>query len=165
MKSNSVDEDHILAAAPEILNGVDLIYVDSLHSRNHVLQEILIFFKYLNVGGIMFFDDVDSLPYMAGKRKDNFEIEIENRQIKNLLIEIFSKKINTVSLSMDFGSTGLASMKKLTECQLNVPERPFRHRRAKLLHKVIRLFASKRITNITRMTPLSFLIDVTRYNQ
>ena len=125
IRSDSSDIDKILAEAPELSAGIDLLYVDSLHTRSHVLAEVQGFFPFVRKGGSIFFDDVDSDPYMSGGRKDNAGTEIGNREIRQLLDEIFRANLRQIDLTFYRGSTGLAEFKKLSSLgsELIAPDR------------------------------------------
>ena len=66
-------------------------------------------------GGVIFFDDIDSNPYLKGQRKDNVGIEISNRKILELIESIFISNIDIIDLTLIKGSTGLARIDKICE--------------------------------------------------
>lgn len=115
IKSDSIDRDYIFEAAPILSKGIDLLYVDSLHTASHVKREVDIYFEYLNQNSIIFFDDIDSNPYMRGHRKDNPMTELSNRQIFKLIKSIFYNNINQLDLKIALGSTGLVEITKHSE--------------------------------------------------
>ncbi len=84
VQQDSTDIEKLLINKPEIKNGIDILYVDSLHTAEHVKKEIYNLFEYLNNDAYIFFDDIDSSPYMSKQRKDSVNIEIANR--KNIYI-------------------------------------------------------------------------------
>lgn len=112
VRSNSIDRETILRAAPELLAGIDFVYVDSLHTAEHVTREVYTWFDLIKEGGVLFFDDIDSGPYLSGRRKDNPVIEIDNRQIKNALENIFYSNLDTIDFHTIYGSTGLGVIRK-----------------------------------------------------
>ena len=64
IKSNSLDINYILKKAPEIKNkGIDILYIDSLHKREHVQNELFLYYPFMNKDSVIFFDDIDSIPY------------------------------------------------------------------------------------------------------
>ncbi|MEO1134417.1 MAG: class I SAM-dependent methyltransferase, partial [Cyanobacteria bacterium J06639_1] len=77
VRSNSTDVEAILARAPHLADGIDILYVDSLHKREHVEREVMNWYPYLNREAWIFFDDVDANPYRQGHRKDNYSNELD----------------------------------------------------------------------------------------
>jgi hypothetical protein len=104
-----------LESAPILKDGIDYIYVDSLHTSAHVKREIYGFFKYLKKGGKIFFDDVDSVLYMRGRRKDKFGPEYANRKIYNLIRDIYYDNLDQLLMETHLGSTGLAVWTKTSD--------------------------------------------------
>ena len=85
IQQDSADIINLLINKPEIKNGIDILYIDSLHTPNHVEKEVYNFFEYLNENAMIFFDDIDSGPYMSNQRKDSVSTEIINRKIFNCI--------------------------------------------------------------------------------
>ena len=123
VQQNSIDIDSLLSKKPILKNGIDILYVDSLHTEAHVLKEIYGFFEYIKPDGVIYFDDVDSGPYMSGQRKDSINPEIENRKILNLLEAVFRANYSSIDFSIHQGSTGLAKFIKRSKMgdRLNDP--------------------------------------------
>ena len=69
VQNDSADVASIVTAAPILKNGIDVIYIDSLHTSEHVYKEIFGWFPYLKKGGIAYFDDVDTGPIKWDKEK------------------------------------------------------------------------------------------------
>ena len=101
---NSIDIESLLSKKPFLKDGIDILYIDSLHTESHVLKEIYGFFEYIKPKGIIYFDDIDSGPYMNGQRKDSVSTEIVNRQIFNLLEAIFRANYSSIDFSINRGS-------------------------------------------------------------
>ena len=115
VKQNSIDIESLLNKKPIIKKGIDILYVDSLHTESHVLKEVYGFFKYIKPNGVIFFDDIDSGPYMNKQRKDSINTEINNRKILNLLESIFRANYSSIDFSIHQGSTGLAKFIKRSQ--------------------------------------------------
>lgn len=124
IRTDDSDLEHVLAQAPEIAGGVDLVYVDSLHSPGHVARLAELYYPFVRQGGYLAFDDVDPGPFMKGGRKDNPDMEIVWRRIGNVVLDFFYANEDDLLLEFQFGSTGLAIMKKLAP--LNATARPAR---------------------------------------
>lgn len=165
VQADSTDEHKILAAAPKITDGLDVIYVDSLHTEDHVMKEIFTFYKYLKVGGVMYFDDVDSYPYMKKQRKDSVELEIANRKINRLLINIFRQNIKLVRLNFEYGSTGLGKLTKLSNEELLPIQSVIKERENLRLSKIVNKFLGRKNYQHNLTDSSSFQIDVTKYKQ
>ena len=94
-----------------------------MHTESHVSKEIYGYFEYIKPNGVIYFDDVDSGPYMNKQRKDSINIEIGNRKILNLLEAIFRSNYSSLDFSIHQGSTGLAKFVKHSNIgdKLNAP--------------------------------------------
>ena len=112
VQQDSTDIESLLITKPIIKNGIDVLYVDSLHTAKHVQKETYNFFEYLNEDAYIFFDDIDSGPYMFRQRKDSVGTEIANRKIYKLLEAIFRANMNKLDFEIMRGSTGLGVFKK-----------------------------------------------------
>ena len=113
VQSDSTDVAFILAKAPHLRNGIDILYIDSQHARRHVERELTRWYPFMNNGAHIFFDDVDSNPYRKGQRKDNVRAEIERDEIENYVKAFFYANEDNVYLDIMFGTTGLAHLYKL----------------------------------------------------
>ncbi len=124
IRSDSADTDNILNHAPWLKDGIDVLFIDSLHTVDHVYKEIYGFFPYLKKGGVIFMDDVDSAPYAEGEEMDSFYVETENRQILNFINCVFEANMDRLDLSIHRGWTGLARLDKRSDfmTQLNEPK-------------------------------------------
>ncbi len=60
VQADSTDVQTITTAAPTLGDGIDVLYVDSLHTRSHVEAEVAAWWPYLKEGAVVFFDDVDA---------------------------------------------------------------------------------------------------------
>ena len=113
IQSDSTDIDTILNQAPIIKErGIDLLYIDSSHSAQHVQKEFELFYPLLNKNASIFFDDCDNFPYMLNQRKNNPGIEYGLKKIKNLIENIVRSNLSDLELTMYYGSSGLAMIKK-----------------------------------------------------
>jgi hypothetical protein len=102
-----------LARAPFLKDGVDLLYIDSLHRAHHVSKLLMLWYPYIKAGGFIALDDIDPFPYMRGQRKDNVEREIAWRAIGDTVIDFFYANRDDLFLEVHYGSTGLAILHKL----------------------------------------------------
>ena len=160
IQQDSSDIKSLLIAKPIIKKGIDILYVDSLHTAKHVQKEIYNFFEYLNEDAYIFFDDIDSGPYMLEQRKDSVGIEIANREIYKLLEAIFRANINKFDFEIMRGSTGLGVFKKRVPLgeKLNPPIL-LRERNNYLINKIFQKITFKRSYHHNTNSFDSFLIS------
>jgi predicted O-methyltransferase YrrM len=112
VQADSTDVQTIITAAPTLKNGIDVLYVDSLHTRSHVRAEVEAWWPLLKEGAAVFFDDVDAAPYRAGRRKDSPTNEHNWDQIHDFILAFFHGNIAHTRLEVTYGSTGLAKLLK-----------------------------------------------------
>ncbi|MDB2591532.1 class I SAM-dependent methyltransferase [Candidatus Pelagibacter bacterium] len=160
VQQNSVDVDLLLSKKPILKNGIDILYVDSLHTESHVLKEIYGFFEYIKPNGLIFFDDIDSGPYMSGQRKDSINTEIDNRKIFNLLEAIFRANYSSIDFSIHRGSTGLAKFKKRSALGDKLKDPIYiGNRRLRLFWRFLEIINLKKSYRHNNDTNDSFLIN------
>ena len=160
VQQNSIDIELLLSKKPILKNGIDILYIDSLHTESHVLKEIYSFFEYIKPNGVIYFDDVDSGPYMSRQRKDSINTEIGNRKILNLLEAIFRGNYSSLDFSIHQGSTGLAKYVKRSKLgdKLNSPVF-ISKRRIRTFWRILELINFKKSYRHNNNTNDSFLIN------
>ena len=160
VQQDSIDIESLLLKKPIIKDGIDILYIDSLHTQSHVLKEIYGFFEYVKPKGIIYFDDIDSGPYMNGQRKDSVSTEIVNRKIFNLLEAIFRANYSSIDFSINRGSTGLAKFVKNSELgdKLNPPIF-IKKRQFKFFWKLLGVLKLKKTYHHNNSSNESFLIN------
>lgn len=160
VQQNSIDISSLLVKKPIIKNGIDILYVDSLHTESHVLKEVYGFFEYIKPNGVIYFDDVDSGPYMSKQRKDSINPEIENRKIFNLLDAIFRGNYYSIDFSITYGSTGLAKFVKRSKLGDRLKKPVYlRKRRLRLFWRLLEIINFKKSYLHNTNTNDSFLIN------
>ena len=164
IQSDSADVENIVNVAPILNEGIDIIYIDSLHTAEQVYKEIFGWFPYLKKGGMVYFDDVDTGPYLIGQRKDSVSSEIANRKIHALIEAIFRANMDKVNLSVFYGSTGLGLFEKVSNMGSKLNEPLYlKKRNQKFFWRLINLVFRRRQYKHNQATNESFLIDVTKY--
>ena len=160
VQQDSIDVESLLLKKPIIKDGIDILYVDSLHTQSHVLKEVYSYFEYIKPNGVIYFDDIDSGPYMSGQRKDSVGTEISNRKIFDLLEAIFRSNYSSIDFSINRGSTGLAKFIKNSELgdKLNAPLF-IKKRQFKLFWKLLEILKLKKTYRHNNSTNESFLIN------
>ena len=160
VQQDSADIDSLLLKKPILKNGIDILYVDSMHTQSHVLKEVNAYFQYVKKDGVIYFDDIDSGPYMRGQRKDSVSTEIVNRQIFDLLQAIFRANYSSINFSTIHGSTGLAKFIKHSELgdKLN-PPLFIKQRRLKIFWRILEILKLKKTYHHNESNFDSFLIN------
>ena len=161
---DSSNVENILKEAPILKKGIDVIYIDSLHTPEHVFKEVYGWFPFLKKGGVIFFDDIDSNPYLKGQRKDNIGIEISNRKILELIEAIFIANVDIIDLTLIRGSTGLARIDKICkkDMELKLPTK-IKKRNNIFIWRLLNIFLRNKQYSHQTNSNGSFLIDVTKY--
>ena len=114
VQSDSTDVKYILSQASHLKDGIDIIYIDSLHNKKHVQKELTGWFPYMKQNSWIFFDDVDPNPYRKGNRKDHYNNEVAWREINEYVQSFFYSNEESLFLNMFYGSTGLACIHKVS---------------------------------------------------
>lgn len=112
VQSDSTEVDAIIAAAPILKGGIDLLYVDSLYTRKHVKKETYAWFPYMKKNSFILYDDVDPQPYRRGQPKDTVWSELNRTEIRYFVEHLFYANADTTSLQIRYCGTGLACLKK-----------------------------------------------------
>jgi len=160
VQQDSADITKLLSSKPQIKDGIDILYIDSLHTAEHVKKEIYNFFEYLNNDAYVFFDDIDSNPYMNKQRKDSVHTEITNRKIFKLLEAIFRGNMDKIDFEIMRGSTGLGIFKKRRELGVKLNPPVFLNERNNLiLSKLFQKIFFKKTYKHNTKTNNSFLIN------
>lgn len=143
IQSDSLDLNHIKKKIP-LEKGIDLIYIDGLHTKNQVLNEISLYYKYVKSNGYILLDDIDHYPYSKNQRKDNLYMEKVRKEINTLVRNIFYNNFDKLELQMIYGSTGLAILKKKNDKDLNLDfKNSLVERNFYFLHKILRFLKFK----------------------
>ena len=161
VQQDSADIKSLLIKKPIIKEGIDVLYIDSLHTKTHVLNEVYSYFEYIKPNGIIYFDDIDSEPYMINQRKDSVSTEIANREIFELLEAIFRANYSSIDFSIIKGSTGLAKFVKLSNLgdKLNSPLY-IKKRKFRIFWRLLEKINLKKSYKHNNKTDDSFLINI-----
>ena len=114
-KSRDDNFNYIKANIP---NKIDVLFIDSLHEASHVEKLIYNYYPIINVGGYIFIDDISHIPYLKNKERNNFYCEINNKETFEKIISIYSKNFDKFDLKFSFFSSGLATIKKNNNAEL-----------------------------------------------
>jgi len=116
-------DDNFSFIKKHIKKKIDVIYIDSLHEANHVKKILYYYYKFLNVNGYVFIDDISWLPYVKSSYRVNEFNEIINRSTFNKIIEIYFQNLNNMSLEFNFTASGTAKIIKKNKKKLNEPKK------------------------------------------
>ncbi|MBG6156185.1 putative O-methyltransferase YrrM [Labrenzia sp. EL_13] len=139
IRSDSADVENIVTEAPILKDGIDILFIDSLHTTEHVYKELYGFFPYIKKGGVIFFDDIDSAPYCEGNELDSYYVELENRRILKFINCVFESNMQQLDLTIYRGWTGLGRLDKRSELYSELlPPQSLKRRKSKKLWKIKR---------------------------
>ena len=116
LQSNDLDLDKILKNFPSIVDGIDVLYVDSLHDPTHIEKTLIKWFKYVNKFGYIFFDDTESRVYREQK---SLFISIGNDGMDDVIKKFYYRNSNLVKYTKYFIDTGLSEFYKICDRQIN----------------------------------------------
>ena len=66
LQVDDTDQARVLREAPLLKDGIDLVYIDSLHTVRHVARQLELWYPLVRQGGWIAFHDVDPGPLHAG---------------------------------------------------------------------------------------------------
>lgn len=114
----SRDDDYKLISE-YIGNKLDIIYLDTMHTADHVEKIINLYFSKLKINGYFVIDDTFWLPYCKNQYRDNFWIEINNRETFKRILEIYNSNQKTMELKFSYNLSGMCKIKKISDNKLN----------------------------------------------
>ena len=116
LQSNDLDLEKIFKSFPIIKNGIDILYVDSLHDPTHIERTLMKWFKYINQYGYIFFDDTESRVY---KEQKALFISIGNDGMDEVIKKFYYRNSNLVKYTKYFTDTGLSEFYKICDKEVN----------------------------------------------
>ena len=116
-------DDNFEFIKSKIPNKIDILFIDTLHEANHVEKLLYGYYSIIKKNGYIFIDDISHLPYLKGKKRDNFYCEINNKETFDILLNIYAKNIENFDINFSFISSGLAIIKKKNENNLTKNKR------------------------------------------
>ncbi len=135
---NCKDDDYEIVEK-QIPKKLDIIYLDTIHTAKHVEKILYHYYNRLKVGGIFVIDDTSSLPYLKGREKNNFSLEINNYETFEKLIQIFNENHENLYFESSFIGTGLVKLTKLNDKDLN-EYKPLSDRRFSFLNMIRKIY-------------------------
>ena len=116
LQSNDLNLEKILKNFPIIKNGIDVLYVDSLHDPTHIEKTLMKWFKYINQYGYIFFDDTESRVY---KEQRALFISIGNDGMDDIIKKFYYRNSNLIKYTKYFTDTGLSEFYKICDKEAN----------------------------------------------
>ncbi len=95
--------------------GIDIIYIDSLHTAKHLKDVLYAWYPYLNKNSIIFIDDIDSYAYQKNQPKDNVINNINWDEMNKFTLNFSRANKKDVTLVQYYKKSGLAKMYKISE--------------------------------------------------
>jgi predicted O-methyltransferase YrrM len=112
-------DDNYKLISEYIRNKLDIIYLDTTHTADHVEKIINLYFSKLKINGYFVIDDTFWLPYCKNQYRDNFWIEINNRETFKRILEIYNNNQKTMELKFSYNLSGMCKIKKISDNKLN----------------------------------------------
>ena len=107
----------------EIKSPLNIIFLDTEHTAQHVEKIFYKYFNKLKKGGIFLIDDISWLPYIKNGYRDSEWGENNNKDTFLKILEIFNSNSDNLELSFSFLHSGMAKIKKLNNKKLKLPRK------------------------------------------
>ena len=91
---------------------IDILLIDTIHKAAHVKKIIYHFYPKLKTNGLIIVDDISWLYYVKKGPRDNFFMEINNKETFNKILEIFNANQENLNLEFNFSHSGVCKLKK-----------------------------------------------------
>lgn len=112
-------DDNFDLIEKKIPSKINVILIDTLHKANHVEKIFYYYYPKLEKNGMIIIDDISWLYYTAKAVRDNFFIEINNRETFFKIIEIFNANMENINLEFNFAHSGVCKITKKNDLPLN----------------------------------------------
>ncbi|AFS47275.1 hypothetical protein HIMB5_00005070 [alpha proteobacterium HIMB5] len=116
-------DDNFPMIEKNIPEKVDVILIDTLHKPKHVEKILYHYYPRLKKNGLIIIDDISWLYYTLNGARDNFFIEINNKETFYKLIEIFNSNMNNITLEFNFAHSGVCKIRKKSDLNLNISKK------------------------------------------
>ena len=95
--------------------GIDILFIDSLHTAKHLKQVLYNWYPYLNKNSIIFIDDIDSFPYKKNQPKNSLMNNINWDEMNKFTLDFSRSNKSDVTLVQFYKKSGLAKLYKNSE--------------------------------------------------
>jgi cephalosporin hydroxylase len=113
--SDSTNKDYIINQSNILNDGIDILYVDTIHKVEHVSKEINQWFPLLKKGSWVFFDDLDAYKYRPGHVKRNRKSERDIDNLRQFVMDYYHANESQFYFEIMYGSTGMGCLHKISE--------------------------------------------------
>ena len=121
--------------------GIDILFIDSLHTAKHLKQVLYNWYPYLNKNSIIFIDDIDSFPYQKNQPKNSLMNNINWDEMNKFTIDFSRSNKSDVTLVQFYKKSGLAKLYKNSE-KGSLPNKIQSSDRSYVLIQLIKLLRS-----------------------
>lgn len=112
IRAFDTDFDFLLDKLP---SKNDVIFLDTIHKAEHVINIFKNYFHILKVGGYFIIDDINWVPYLKGKKHDHFFKEVNCKETFNSLIQLYNLNNDKIDIQFSFNDTGIAIINKIAD--------------------------------------------------
>ncbi|GEM_PF-2122978 len=106
--------EDVLAQAPHLREGIDLVHVDSCHTYEHVTRQLMGWYPYVKAGGCLTFHDVDPAACGPTGFKPSPSTYQDLQGVARAVKDFFRANEDELFLTIHYGATGMAVMHKLS---------------------------------------------------
>ena len=99
---------------------IDIIFIDTTHTADHVEKIFYLYFKKLKINGFMLIDDISWIPYCKGQYRDHPWVEKNNKETFFRMLEIYNSNKDKLDISFNFLESGLCKVTKIKDKKLNL---------------------------------------------
>jgi predicted O-methyltransferase YrrM len=97
---------------------IDIIFIDTTHTADHVEKIFYLYFKKLKINGFMLIDDISWIPYCKGQYRDHPWVEKNNKETFFRMLEIYNSNKDKLDISFNFLESGLCKVVKIKDKKL-----------------------------------------------
>ena len=92
---------------------LNIIFIDTTHTANHVEKIFYLYFKKLKINGFILIDDISWLPYCKGQYRDHPWVEKNNKETFFRILEIYNSNKDKLDISFNILDSGLCKVTKI----------------------------------------------------
>ena len=97
---------------------IDIIFIDTTHTADHVEKIFYLYLKKLKINGFMLIDDISWIPYCKGQYRDHPWVEKNNKETFFRMLEIYNSNKDKLDISFNFLESGLCKVVKIKDKKL-----------------------------------------------
>ena len=116
-------DDNINLISNHFDQNFNIILIDSLHEPAHVINLINMYWKFLEINGSLYVDDISWIPYSKGNWRDHEFTENINFNTFESILNLLNSNIDKFILECNFQGSGMARLTKLSNENLSKPKK------------------------------------------